>query len=320
MPRLSITIDAVQNRHMLELMGIDAHAQPGLGMAAKEVRMKRKFIVLLFALVLAVVLTLIWTLPAAAIQNGQPDGDDHPAVCLIVFHDEEENPLWQCSGTLISSTVVLTAAHATSYDGENDCAGAWVYFATDIRDTGYPDDEPGMHHGIPHTNPGFMMGFAPGLPGFDYHDVGVVVLDQAVPTSEVPSADYGQLPDPGIADTFTAMHPVDLVGYGVNYQQRGHGVRPYDAWQWLGLRCYAPAAIINTDNVLGSEFLMLTANPGRGKGGISFGDSGGPIFDKGTTVILGMNSFVSNANASGISVAQRVDIPDILAWIGTYLD
>ena len=27
--------------------------------------------------------------------------------------------------------------------------------------------------------------------------------------------------------------------------------------------------------------------------------SGGPIFDKGTTVILGMNSFVSNANASG---------------------
>ena len=282
--------------------------------------MKRRFIVLLFALVLAVTLTLIWTLPAAAIQNGQADGDDHPAVCLIVFHDDEYTPLWQCTGTLISPTVVLTAAHATSYDGETELHGAWVYFATDIRDTGYPTGGTGSHHGIPHSNPDFKMGFAPGLPGFDYHDVGVVVLDAAVPASVVSAAEYGQLPDAGTADTFRSMHPVDLVGYGVNYQERGHGVQPSNAWQWLGLRCYAPSAIINTDNVLGSEFLMLTANPGKGKGGIAFGDSGGPIFDMGTTVILGMNSFVSNANCSGISVAQRVDIPDILEWIEGYLD
>lgn len=43
-----------------------------------------------------------------AIQNGIPDENNHPYVCLVAFYDAGGTFLWRTTGTLISPTVVLT--------------------------------------------------------------------------------------------------------------------------------------------------------------------------------------------------------------------
>jgi len=68
-------------------------------------------------LVIAVAVMLVLALGsigiAYAITNGQPDGDAHPYVGLLVFDDAPGHPAWRCSGSLIAPNVVLTAGHCT---------------------------------------------------------------------------------------------------------------------------------------------------------------------------------------------------------------
>src|SRR4030067_588831 len=47
-----------------------------------------------------------------AITNGQPDGNEHPYVALLVFGEETADgfvPYWRCSGSLIGPEVGLPA-------------------------------------------------------------------------------------------------------------------------------------------------------------------------------------------------------------------
>src|SRR5918998_482141 len=56
--------------------------------------------------------------PAAAITNGEPDGQRHPNVGGLVSPEQFSDGTWlYCSGTLIAPTVFLTAAHCGE-DGE----------------------------------------------------------------------------------------------------------------------------------------------------------------------------------------------------------
>ena len=48
---------------------------------------------------------------AAAITGRTPDGEGHPNVGMIVFYDKDGR--FRCSATLVSPTVILTAAHCT---------------------------------------------------------------------------------------------------------------------------------------------------------------------------------------------------------------
>jgi secreted trypsin-like serine protease len=65
--------------------------------------------------------------------------------------------------------------------------------------------------------------------------------------------------------------------------------------------------------------VRVTANPGQGKGGTCFGDSGGPVLtDEGRTV-LAVNSYVTNNNCTGVTYSQRIDILEVLAWIDSFL-
>jgi hypothetical protein len=263
---------------------------------------------------------LIPALPVSAIQNGTFDDDAHPYVCLVAFYDGDMNFLWRTTGELIAPVLVLTAGHGTY---EATLASVWFDSEMDPTDsgtmpfpvTGYPDYGGGTSvTGTPYTDPDYLAVPLPGLPGYDYHDVGVVVLDE--PVAITPA----QLPSAGLVDTLKMNATVDLVGYGVNYQLRGGGLGPYNSWVSYRDRYFAQANYLKTKGVLSSEFLTLTANPGMGKGGTTFGDSGGPILKGGTDIILGENSFVTNYNCSGVTYAQRIDIPDILEWISTFMD
>src|SRR3989442_1228359 len=52
--------------------------------------------------------------PAAAITDGTLDGSGHPYVGLMVALGSDGNPLWRCSGTLLSNRVYITAGHCVS--------------------------------------------------------------------------------------------------------------------------------------------------------------------------------------------------------------
>ena len=84
-----------------------------------------KTLALLAALAVAVA---IGVGSAGAITDGQPDGNGHPYVGLMVAQDSGGNPLWRCSGTLLSPTVYLTAGHCA----EAPNAHAEIWFASDI--------------------------------------------------------------------------------------------------------------------------------------------------------------------------------------------
>jgi len=245
--------------------------------------------------------------PVAAIQHGDADGENHPYVVMCVF-DVGGVPMWRTTGLLISSTVVVTAGHGTfGTDGARVSTLSYIPRGYE----GYPG--PGdwaVEASAIYTHPLYRSTPGPGLPNFDSYDIGIIVLSQPIVLNQ-----YAALPTAGYVDTLPMKSKVDLVGYGVTSQEKGGGVSPYDSWVWDRYRNFATAQLIQADDVISDMFLKLTANPGQGKGGTTFGDSGGPVLQAGTNIVLGINSFVTNANCDGVTYAQRLDIQSILDFI-----
>ena len=283
-----------------------------------------KKIVLASILALALVLSLVGV--ASAITNGQPDGDAHPYVGLLVFDAAPGVPGWRCSGALIAPNVVLTAGHCT--DG---AVAARVWFYEDVTYDAvpfplYPYGGPGSGaiEGTAYTNPKYRSDENPygggnGLPAFSYRDVGIVVLDK-----EVTDLGYAQLPYAGQVDELKNKTAIDFVGYGVQYQAQIPGSElpqppPYYRWTGPRIRMYAPSEMVSGKFVHSAEYMRLAFNPGGGSGGTCFGDSGGPDFLGGTNTVLAVNSYVTNVNCSGVGYSSRVDIPEVLEWINGFL-
>jgi Trypsin len=265
-------------------------------------------------LFIAALAMLIATTAALAITNGQPDGDRHPYVGLAVFDvlDDEGNqvPSHRCSASLLSPTVVLTAGHCT--DGT---VAARVWFDENVQgNPEYPFSGATSYDGVPHTNEDFCIGCGKGLPGFAIRDVGIIVLTEPVSTSVVD--EYAALPAAGVVDTLKNKTPVDLVGYGVQEQIRGGGP---PVWTGPRVRLFAPTELVSGNFKHSEEFLRLSANASRGSGGTCFGDSGGPDLLGSTDVVLAVNSYVTNSNCSGVTYSSRVDIPEVLEWIESFL-
>jgi hypothetical protein len=258
----------------------------------------------------ALVLFALGATQASAITNGEPDAGRHPYVGLAVF-DVGGTPSHRCSASLLSPTVVLTAGHCT--DGTS---AARVWFDENVQtNTEYPFSGATSYDGVATTHPDFCIGCGSGLPGFAMRDVGIIVLSEPVPTSVV--SEYAELPSENLVDSLANKTPVDIVGYGVQVQTHGGGP---PAWTGPRVRLFAPSQLVSGNFTHGDEFIRLTANPGQGKGGTCFGDSGGPDLLGGTDVVLAVNSYVTNGNCSGVTYSQRVDIPEVLTWINSFLD
>lgn len=274
---------------------------------------------------LAAVVFAVLPTSAGAIIGGQPDGTNHPYVAY------SDNGVFSCSATLLSPTVMLTAAHcfstSTSAWGVNSVTGGSIVRATFDPDLTKPNPARIWNWGTYYFDPQFAIGSAGGLPGFDTHDVAIIVFTTTgchVPAGRpgscgpIPAAEtnnqYGVLPQPGLVDTLRNQTPVDLVGYGVRNYVNGGGPCdgpckpvPGDAFTRYG----GQANVFASNGVIADEFLKLHAN----KVGVCHGDSGGPDLVAGTNVILAVNSFGGGQTCDSNTYSYRVDTQEALTWI-----
>jgi hypothetical protein len=251
----------------------------------------------IFFLIVTVVLGLVsGTVGTAyAIMHGQPDGNGHPYVGAVI----DFTTGMFCSGVAVSPTVLVTAAH---------CFDEGVPFVAVTFDPAPP------HYFIfgefiPH--PDFCLGCGPGIPGFDTHDVAVVLLPAPLDLAE-----YAELPPLGLVDTLPMRTDVTVVGYGVqNFIVGGGPPEPLV----LQTRYFATTKLIQSNHKHSDEYMKLTANPAQGKGGFCFGDSGGPNLLDDTNIILGTPSYVANPMCAGVGYSNRIDTDYALEFINEWI-
>ncbi len=265
----------------------------------------RRLIVVVIILLASVFVTAG---PAAAITDGELDGNGHPYVGLMVAQDAAGEPLWRCSGTLISPTLFLTAGHCT----EAPAAHVEIWFAADVQSgipgNGYP--KKGDVGGTPHTHPLYNPD------AFYLYDLGVVVLDKPLKKHE-----YGALPALNVLDNLKIQHSKQ----DITFTAVGYGLQKSfpDAASWkdsaLKVRMVAHPLLlqINVPGSVGDYSLLLSNNTVTG--GTCFGDSGGPNFIGDSNVVGGVTSFGKNGTCGGTGGVYRVDRADDLDWLQTYL-
>lgn len=253
--------------------------------------------------IIVILVLVVGAIPVAAVTDGELDGNGHPYVGLMVAQDAKGNPLWRCSGTLLSSTLFLTAGHCT----EAPAAHVEIWFAADVESgipaNGYP--KKGDVGGTPYTHPSYNPN------AFYLYDLGVVVLKQPMEM-----ASYGALPAQDVLDklaqrrgqqdvTFTA------VGYGLQ-----ESFPDAAAWKEHNqrVRMVAYPHLLQINGGIVGDFSLLLSN-NHATGGTCFGDSGGPNFIGNSNVVGGVTSFGMNGNCAGTGGVYRVDRADDLNWL-----
>ena len=241
----------------------------------------------LLATVLAV---LAPALPASAITYGVADGNDHPNVGGLVSPTQYADGTWiYCSGTLISPTVFLTAAHCA-----DDGARVAVTF-----DTAYEAGDR-IYYGTFEADPLYNQSQS------DPHDIAVVVLDRAV-RGITPAL----LPEADSLATLTAGQPITAVGYGAYEVTNGPGGH---AFLYDDVRMQGTGSL----NAVNPSWLRISQNPATGDAGACYGDSGGPNF-VGTTDIIGAITITGDAICRATNVAYRLDTESAREFLGQYV-
>ena len=261
--------------------------------------MAKKFIVV------SVVLTLLLVAVSsvAAITNGEPDGDGHPYVGVVSNLSQSNF----CSGVAISPSVFLTAAHCF-----NNGDLVLVTFDTSPGDL-QPED---LYYGYFQQHPGYCADCGPGLPGAFMNDV-AVVWPLVNYLNEPPTLErYGVLPTLGLNDSLANKTAVTLVGYGFQDFIRGGG--PPAPW-FDQTRHVAEAEVIGSSHAHSDQFLKLSAKQGNGSGGFCLGDSGGPVLQGESDVVLSLSTYATNSYCAGVTYSTRMDTGSVSDFVGEYL-
>lgn len=272
---------------------------------------------------LAVLVTVLVVLglqgPAVASTGGTADGDAHPNVGLILFYAADGR--FRCSATLVSPTVVLTAAHCT----DGDLGKVLVTFDSVIAEqppSPFPvaSDPAAGYTAQELADAGYLSGTAHTHPNYsdftdvrNWNDVGVVVLDE--PVTDITPATIAGL------NTLDQIKPNDLpktlftaVGYGTEVRKADSGPQKPTPMSYPLIRRYVDMP----GQKLTDQILQTNGNDKdpRGTGGTCFGDSGGPVFLNGEIVAVTSYGYTSNCRYLG--GYQRVDITDAQDWLAEF--
>jgi hypothetical protein len=265
--------------------------------------------------------------PSHAITGNYVNDFDHPFVGLAVFYDAAGQFIWRCSGSLISPTKFVTAGHCA--DTGQGAASARVYFQQDAGAhydpatqhdpvTGYPDNcAAGTLGKLCATSKKiYNYGFADFAGYPNTHDVGVLILDQAISLAE-----YGQLPKAGTLEGIaTARGTKDTVftssGYGLSLSVQEHSALSNISFR---VRLEAESTLVNTTSNNTDGFNLQLQGNGDGRGGTCSGDSGGPVFlgKSSSNLIVAVTSFGLNAICRGTDFSYRLDRQEVLDWINS---
>ena len=241
------------------------------------------------------------SVPAHAITDGALDGNAHPYVGLMVAQDARGQPLWRCSGTLLSPTIFLTAGHCT----EAPAAHIEIWFDSDVEsgipENGYPYK--GNAGGKPYTHPQYDSA------AFFLYDLGVVVLKKPVYIGK-----YARLPAVDQLDKLAAQRGLQ----DITFTAVGYGLQEINPVfeEAERVRMFATPHLNQINSGLTGDYSLLLSN-NHSTGGTCFGDSGGPNFIGKTNVVAGVTSFGMNGNCAGTGGVYRVDRADDLSWLYT---
>jgi hypothetical protein len=242
---------------------------------------------------------------ASYIVNGQPTGNLYPNVGALLFDfggngitgDDE----W-CTGSLITPTVFLTAAHCVVTPYTPPGTQFYVSFSPDlfansftyIAATGYAYDP---KYGHDQAN---------------LHDLALIFLPKNAAKGITPL----QLPPAGYLDGLKASGVInDLifvnVGYGTSATRTGPPGFPFD-----GKRSYSKSEFMG----LQPTWLGLLMNSSAtGLGGDCYGDSGGPKFIDGNSRMIVATVTTGDYPCRATTWDWRLDTPDARAFLGQYV-
>jgi len=275
---------------------------------------------MIFLLLVALCSSLVNNTTFGITGNYTPDSTGYVGV-VVLFSDTDRTQLrGYATGFLISSTVMITAGHNLI----EPTAAVSVCF--DDGPITYEIDEDGknVYYGANKIYEGTLElypQYNPTLAGnqeFATSDIGIIILKEEVDGF----TDFHLLlPEDNFADTLSAKTDLRVIGYGLQYQVTPKK-NPENSWVGTVSRNSAIVQLVNNNFAGGDKYLKLTANNGQDRGGITFGDSGGPVIyssDEGE-MVLAVNAFVSSDNCRGVSYHTRLDVQQVQEWINGYLE
>jgi V8-like Glu-specific endopeptidase len=217
---------------------------------------------------------------ALGVVGGKSDSG-HPYV-VAAFGPHE-----LCSGALVSSTVVVTAAHC--YAGVDEGGSVQVTFGSVTHPDPLGEFIPTAttYSGVIHRAAG--------------HDLAVIVLRDGIELGQ-----YAQLPaSAGLADSLPANQRVDVVGFGISEIKNGLPLA-------FGTKRTTTANLASAGGLMG-EFLKVITGPCQG-------DSGAPNLLAGTDTMLAITTYSNgNPNCNGDSYSERLDTTASLTFLQQYV-
>ncbi|MFC0553758.1 trypsin-like serine protease [Planotetraspora thailandica] len=239
------------------------------------------------------------TTPAWAITNGSVDGAGHPEVGALLASEVHDDGTWaECTGTLISPTVFLTAAHC----GSKRQTTARITFSAHYK------SGDAVYTGRYVPDPRFKT-------KEDLHDMAVVVFDKPI-QGIVPA----KLPTEGLLDQMKVNGGLEAgrftpVGYGsLNPKLHRHG-KPtfiYDDTRHVTSISF---------NKLSRYWLDLSLDTAKADGSTCFGDSGGPNFLGGTDSHLLVATTISGDDdaCKSTNFDYRLDTASAREFLGKFV-
>jgi V8-like Glu-specific endopeptidase len=235
--------------------------------------------------------------PAGAITFGRLDHDRHPNVGSLIYKSKNGRWLQWCSGSLISPTVVMTAAHCVI--GERP-RKFWVTFDPVIN------DDATVYHGTSAYDPrAYTTGES------KPYDIAVIVLDHPV-TGISPV----EPPTVGLLSDLKASHELQdrtftAVGYGTVRTSKQGGP---SGIQNNHKRRFVEQSVLNLEK----QWVLFSMNSSTGNGGTCYGDSGGPHFLGHSDVVVAL-TVTGDAVCKATDKDYRVDTPAARRFLRDYV-